>query len=680
MTKIYAIDFEYFNSQEPTLSLVCAAVSCAEYDKTYWLYDEVDKHRLIHLLNTIKESQGVLLAYSAGAEARSLISLGFNPMDFKWIDQKLEYAMLINHHPTFSYGKHYFKSGGIKFITESKEKRYMTQEQQKRHNFNKPETNLLACTYKLTGETRTSEYKEKMRDYILTKDRAIHEEHREDILKYCLEDAQILRELLKKTLAEYDRLNRVLGCDVTMEEILYRGSIGALSGKIENNGYPVSIDEINNFTENCPLMIRHLQNDINRQFDFPFFKVAKNKYTMNRKMLQHIASTDYAHLPWGRSKETGAISFDEESLKKVCSKKQDFTRGHVVEQLVRFNTFKKSLAGFLPGKDSRKITDDLGSDSRIRCWINPYGSQTSRFQPPSTSFVPLKSRWVRSMIKPAKGKVILAVDYASEEFLLSAILSGCKNMYDAYCSGDVYLHTAKLCGAVPQDGTKANYGAERTLFKTIVLGLSYLMSKYGLSHRLTDALGRTVGTEEAQDYIDTFYKPYREYKEYMENLWYDYLSRNFLKLKDGWIMWGANDNHRSTTNAPTQGSGAVVLRRALLKADSLGYKILFPLHDAAYFEVDNDIDTVRKALSELNQVMLDAVVESFDTPVQKEWAKAMRVEWDIWGDCEHLENEDLGMPVHNYGKIYLPEGSEKDYDFFKKFFSKLEKDEKIYIA
>ena len=680
MNKIYGIDFEYFDSQEPYLNLVCAAISCVDYDKTYWLYDDLDKERLIYLLNEIRENKDILLAYSAGAEARSLISLGFNPMDFLWIDQKLEYAMLVNHHPTLSVGKHYFKKGGIKFITESKEKRYMTPEQIKRHNFDKPETNLLSCTYKLTGDTRTSVYKEAMRDYILSKDRTIHEEHREEILKYCLEDASILRELFKKTLAEYDRSNKVLGCDITMDEILYRGSIGALSGKIENNGYPVNSEEVHTFMDNCPLMIRHLQEDINSQFEFPFFKVVKGEYSMNKKVLQEIASTDYKHLPWGKSKITGAISFDEESLSKVCSKRQDFIRGNMVEQLVRFNLFKKSLAGFLPGKNSRKITDDLGSDGRIRCWINPYGSQSSRFQPPSTSFIPLKSRWMRSMIKPANGKVILAVDYASEEFLLSAILSGCKNMYEAYKSGDVYLHTAKLCGAVPTNGAKADYGPERTLFKAIVLGLSYLMSKYGLSHHLSNALGRKVSNDEAQDYIDTFYKPYSEYKQYMEDTWYDYLSKNFLKLFDGWIMWGANDNHRSATNCPTQGTGAVILRRALLNADKLGYKILFPLHDAAYFEVDNDVDTVSKALKELNQVMLDAVVDSFPALEQKEWAKAMRVEWDMWGDCEHLRDVDLGMPIHNYGKIYLPEGSEKDYDFFKKFFSKLEKDEKIYIA
>lgn len=675
MSKLYGIDFEYHDSQESSMNLVCAAISCKDYDKTYWLHDELDKERLIHTLGTIKESKGVLIAHQAGAESRSLIALGLNPMEFNWIDTKIEFSMLINHHPTYTFGRHLI-DGKIKFITDSKERRYMTDEQVRKHNWDKAPNNLLNATYKMLGEVRSSAHKDEMRDIILTKDREKHEEHRGAILAYCLEDAKSLIPIFTKILEEYERCNNVLKCGISKEEILYRGSIGALSGVIENNGYPVAEGIIENFKNNCPKMIEHLQEDINSQFEFPFFNYNKGKYTLNRKGLQQIFESDYSHLNFNRTK-TG-ISFDEDSLKKVCSKRQDFDRGNVVEQLVRFNLFKKSLSGFLPGKSSRNIVDDLGSDSRIRCWLNPYGSQTSRFQPPSSGFIPLKSRWMRSMIRSTKGNVIISVDYVSEEFLLSAILSKCKNMYEAYCSGDVYLHTAKLCGAIPMDGTKDKYDKERSLFKTIVLGLSFLIGAESLAGELSGALKRPVSKEEAYDYINAFYLPYKEYKAYMDGLKYKYASDNYAKLTDGWIMWGGNGNFRSSSNFPTQGMGAVILRKVLLSLSrTSSLKILFPLHDAVYIECPKE--DVNSVLRLLNEVMIKAVVESFNDDFSKSWAKSMRLDGDIWGDTVGL-NIDSPFPIKDHGEIYLPKGSEKDYDFFKKFFNKLDTNEKIWIA
>ena len=134
---------------------------------------------------------------------------------------------------------------------------------------------------------------------------------------------------------------------------------------------------------------------------------------------------------------------------------------------MRYLKLKQSLNGFSPNKQKESIFDSLGSDGRVRSWLNPYGSQTSRFQPKATSFIPLKAAWMRAMIQPPKNHYILGVDYSSEEFLISACWSEDENMYNAYKSGDVYLYFAKLAGAVPWDGTKEEYKAERNLFKSI---------------------------------------------------------------------------------------------------------------------------------------------------------------------------------------------------------------------
>ena len=104
--------------------------------------------------------------------------------------------------------------------------------------------------------------------------------------------------------------------------------------------------------------------------------------------------------------------------------------------------------------------------------MNIYGAQSSRSQPAATGFLFLKPAWMRSLCQPNRGRAIASFDYGSQEFLISALVSKDKNMLWAYASGDVYLALAKLAGAVPQDGTKSEYKAERDLFKATTLGIS----------------------------------------------------------------------------------------------------------------------------------------------------------------------------------------------------------------
>ena len=108
---------------------------------------------------------------------------------------------------------------------------------------------------------------------------------------------------------------------------------------------------------------------------------------------------------------------------------------------------------------------------------------------------------MRILLKPEAGKKIVAIDYSSEEFAIGASISGDKNMIEAYESGDVYLHFAKLAGAVPKDGLKKDYKKERELFKATVLGLSYGMGKEKLAKKLTDDTGEKVSVSKAEGLV-----------------------------------------------------------------------------------------------------------------------------------------------------------------------------------
>ena len=121
-----------------------------------------------------------------------------------------------------------------------------------------------------------------------------------------------------------------------------------------------------------------------------------------------------------------------------------------------YKKLKQSLNGFSTDSTKSTIFDSMGSDSRVRYYANIYGSATGRSQPSSTSFIFLKSKWLRSMIQAPKGYAIIACDYVSEEFLIGAILSGDRIMTEAYKEGDPYLYLGKAAGHIPPEGTKKN--------------------------------------------------------------------------------------------------------------------------------------------------------------------------------------------------------------------------------
>lgn len=273
-------------------------------------------------------------------------------------------------------------------------------------------------------------------------------------------------------------------------------------------------------------------------------------------------------------------------------------------QMVRYLKYKQNLNGFIEAAKStkRSFWDYVGRDGRVRPHFNIYGAQSGRSQPPSTCYIPLKPAWMRSLIQPPPGRAICGADWKSQEFLLSALISGDREMVRAYQSGDVYLYFAKRAGAVPEEGTKEEYKGEREKFKHTTLGLSYMMTKIGLSAKLSKDLGRPVSEEEAQELIDLFNKVYPTFYLSKEKALTDYTALGHVKMPSGWYLWGDNKNHRSVVNSKIQGAAGDIMRHAIMLAQDRGLDVILSLHDALYIEYDSmdfgAIDTLVEVMDE----------------------------------------------------------------------------------
>lgn len=665
--KLIPIDFEYHSSEEQRLHLVCAALKYKGKKYRYWFNDGTDLERFKGHVERIHSEGFVFCAFNVTAEGRSFLSADINPLSVYWVCLNAEWKMLTNHYHKFQYGEQYID--GRYVVTQPPKNKYnMTEEQKSHASFAKAKHNLLACTFKMTGKKdRDSAHKDKMRDTILTKDFELIEKNKEAILEYCEADIDDLEVIANNIFDAYDDyllafVPRFKG-QVTAEEILYRGETMARTAIMMADGYPVDEKKLRKFASNIPNILRDLIEDINSQFDWDLFSPNKSAhgYKQNQKeWKQFISKSEYAD-KWLRT-DKGDFSLSLDAFEKHFSYRHDYPEGNFYAQALRYLKTKQALNGFNTDPKKKNIFKDLGTDGRVRAYLNPYGSQSARYQPPSTSFMFLKPAWTRTLVHPQAGRAICGIDYKSEEALIGALNSNDKAMIEAYKSGDVYLDFAKRAGAVPRDATKMTHKKERDLFKSTYLGVSYLMGAESLAKKLTADTGEHYPKAIAQELIDSFYKAYPDYKKYLDGVYEDYMHLGYHKLVDGWIMFGDNDNYRSVSNMPIQGMGSAILRKSIQLAQDKGLKVIIPLHDAIYAEhQSNDLD----AIVTLADCMKQAFIECYPHNPN---ASLIKLDIEAWSDdFEEGVREYKGLEI-SFEKRHIDPRGRNEYERYRKYF------------
>ena len=273
---------------------------------------------------------------------------------------------------------------------------------------------------------------------------------------------------------------------------------------------------------------------------------------------------------------------------------------------------------------------------------------------------------MRSLCVAPKGYAVGAIDYSSQEFLLSAVCSMDDKMIEAYASGDVYLAYAKGIGMVPPNGTKETHGKQRDLCKATVLGLSYMMSEFGLSHDLSEKLGHYISPDECKEMVQSFYDLYSKFSEWRERTIDKYFIQDkYIRLPDGYYMFGSNDNFRSVGNVPLQGFGACIMRKAVQLAQDAGLNVIFTLHDALYIMFDsNDLE----AMDTLKRCMFEAFLFYFKED-QKKPASLIRMDGKVWSlDYQEGEMITKGNFKVESQKYFVDKRSKKQYTQFSRYF------------
>ncbi|MEO1994752.1 MAG: DNA polymerase I, partial [Planctomycetaceae bacterium] len=229
------------------------------------------------------------------------------------------------------------------------------------------------------------------------------------LLDYCQTDVDALARLLP-----------AMSPTIAINHALVRGRYMKAVAAMEHNGVPIDTDRLSQFREHWT----EIQSQLIKAIDSDYGVFDGTTFKSDR-WADYLSQQE---IPWPRL-ESGRLALDDETFRQMARS--------YPKQIGPIRELRHTLGQMRLNKLS------VGSDGRNRCLLSPFRSRTGRNQPSNSKFIFGPSAWLRSLIKPARGRAIAYVDWSQQEFAIAAALSGDQNMLEAYASSDPYLAFAK---------------------------------------------------------------------------------------------------------------------------------------------------------------------------------------------------------------------------------------------
>lgn len=319
-----------------------------------------------------------------------------------------------------------------------------------------------------------------------------------------------------------------------------------------------------------------------------------------------------------------------------------------IRALIHFRTKRKSLTSYLKGYTPSPKT------GRIHPRYLVHGTRTGRLssRDPNIMNAPHYG-YIRQLIVPAEGSILVSVDYSQAELRALCALSQSQMMAQVYKEGGD-LHNIVSTEIFGPGYTKR----ERMIAKAIVFGLVYGRS----ISNIAETFGLTM--HKAQEYYHTFLGRFDGVEEWMENQKKFALENGYVETPTGrrrrfGLITRSNyaEVQRQAVNTPVQSVASDFMLISLTRLQpyiaAQGGNILFPLHDSIMFELP--VDKWKEIVVHIVEVMEAVPEEIFGDFLP--FAADCDVGWR-WGDMREFKRK-----VHPSGSGLLPiEESLKDYD------------------
>ena len=230
----------------------------------------------------------------------------------------------------------------------------------------------------------------------------------------------------------------------------------------------------------------------------------------------------------------------------------------------------------------------------------------------------------------------IAFDYSQMELRLAAILSKDKNLLDIFSSGgDIHKNVAAQIFKVDLDKVTDKM---RGRAKTINFGVIYGMGVRSLSQSLE------ISTQEAKDFLQEYKATFPAIYFFFEGVKKMARDKGYVETMFGRrrIIHGINSRlpsirsraERAAINAPVQGTGADVIKIAMIKISKYlknkNTNLILQVHDELLFEVKDDEikQTIKDILPLMEENIFKQTLEipiKVDVSVGKKWGELEKI-------------------------------------------------------
>jgi hypothetical protein len=267
-------------------------------------------------------------------------------------------------------------------------------------------------------------------------------------------------------------------------------------------------------------------------------------------------------------------------------------------------------------------------ERRNRFLLSPFKSRTGRNQPSNVEGVFGPSVWLRSLVTPAPGTVLIYVDWSSQEYLIAAALSGDERMLADYApydpKGDPYIRFGEHGRLWPEGANKRSHKELRDRLKVAALATLYGQTAPSLAVRL--GLERHA----AQYLLDVHARAYARFWEFQRRYVRGCLATGCAWTTLRWPMHvHATTRITSLMNWPMQATGAEMMRLAMIMLVAAGVRVCCPVHDAFLCEAPEAEADIAVAL--IKHIMADASARLLGVPC--------RVDARVIRAGEHYQDE-----------------------------------------
>ena len=319
------------------------------------------------------------------------------------------------------------------------------------------------------------------------------------------------------------------------------------------------------------------------------------------------------------------------------------TQAHILEKMAAdgFEFPQKILDYRLLSKLKSTYVDSFifltKKDPRIHTTFLQTATNTGRLasMDPNLQNIPIRSeegRLIRKSFIADPGKLLMSADYSQIELRLIASVADIHALKQAFKEGkDIHAITASQVFDIPLEQVDP---LTRRHAKAINFGIIYGISAFGLAEQLG------ISRHEAAEYIEKYMKEYPEIRQYMEQTVQQARRFGYVKTIFGrrCAVQGILDRNvnrrnaaeRAAINAPIQGSGADIMKLAMLdvtremKKRRLKSRMLLQIHDELIFEVPEKEEGEMRALlkDKMEHVVSLAVPLEVEIGAARNWKDA----------------------------------------------------------